>query len=412
MALALERIPTRRHRRSGLYLIFTIGIWSLFFLVQQRAVVARLSTSLPQPQSVVESKPKKDDIRSTLRTTTSSSNNETIHVLFGLKGKDAAFLAEFQVALKNVLLQAPLEQPMHIHIMADEDAFRAITVDEDHNKDPLYAFVPSLQWSSIQPIQIHVYNVQQQLEETWTPFLRRKFQSYSFQRMTGHHTVGAFFRLLAHQVLLQYDPTIQYVIYLDPDVIVLANLQALWKERPIHDPHNLFAWGERMCSGMLLLNLQRLDLFWKLTDTLKLPKIAKQYKQVPNDQLFLRAMNVTYPETVALLPDAWDINIADGIWKYAKTIVQERPQIAMMHFNGGPNQSPEPYFKAHSFLKPSSPELVETWGIALYYARMPWTWARYLTEQQIPVNRPSYPLKVYLYPSSSCLTGNCTTNAL
>jgi hypothetical protein len=396
--------PPSRNRRSVLYLLITVCVWSFFFLVQERESLTLLSSSLQGRSSQQQVETSRNYIRNideNFYIQSSALNNETIHILFGLKGKDPAFLAEFQVALKNVLLQAPLDQPMHIHIIADEEAYQAITVKQKQPADPLRIFVPSLhqKWMAIQPIQIHIYNVQQLLEQIWTPFLKDKFQSYSFQSMTGHHTVGAFFRLLAHQILLKHDPTIQYVIYLDPDVLFLANVQAAWKERPIHNPDILFAWGASMCSGFLLLNIPRLDFFWQLSDTLDLQKVASQYKQSPNDQLFLRAMNVTHPDKVVWLPPAWDINIADGIWKMAKTIVYERPQIGMMHFNGGPHRTPpEPYYKVHDFL--TKPELVETWGVALYYARMPWTWARYLAESQIPANRPSYPLEVHLHPTS------------
>lgn len=394
----LELPTTSRPRRSALCLLITVGTWSLFFLWQERDSLARL-TSLQLSQQQVQT------TRNYIRNTTPlASKNETIHILFGLKGKETAFLSEFQVALKNVLLQAPLDQPMHIHIMADDEAYQAIVGGKESaasEKDPLYIFLPSLhqQWHSIQPIQVRIYNVQQLLEETWTPFLMHKFQSYSFQSMTGHHTVGAFFRLLAHQVLLRHDPTIEYVIYLDPDVIFLANDQAVWNERPVDDHTNdiLFAWGASMCSGFLLLHVPRLEQLWNLTDTLDLESVALQYKQAPNDKLFLRAINVTYPAKVALLSPAWDINIADGIWRLSKTIVEERPQIGMMHFNGGPHDSEEPYYKVHSFL--TQPALVETWGVALYYARMPWTWAQYLAESQIPTGSLSYPLEVYFYPS-------------
>ena len=51
---------------------------------------------------------------------------QVVHVTFGLSGNHSGFLAEFEVALKSVLLNAPLELSLHIHILADEDAFASL----------------------------------------------------------------------------------------------------------------------------------------------------------------------------------------------------------------------------------------------------------------------------------------------
>ena len=42
-----------------------------------------------------------------------------LHVAFGLSGNHPGFLAEFQVALKSVLLNSPLERDLFVHILAD-----------------------------------------------------------------------------------------------------------------------------------------------------------------------------------------------------------------------------------------------------------------------------------------------------
>lgn len=382
----------KRHGRSSsaLFLLTAVAVWSLFFVVQERSTFTYITPAAKEGPTFSS------------RINYSSNNsttNDTIHVLLGICGNESGFLQEFQVALKNILLQAPLQSAMHIHVMADQDAYDAITSDTD-NSDPLHLVIPSLhhQWWSIQPIQLHIYNVQNQLDHTWTTFLQQQFQSFTFELMTSRHTVGAFFRLLAHDTLLQHDPTIQYVIYMDPDVVFLTNIQAVWNERPLANQNILFAWGASMCSGFMLINIPLLPEFWNLTAAVYLSQIAIDYRQAPNDQLFLRAVNVTFPHRVALLSPAWDIHIADGIWRYATTIVQHRPAIGMMHFNGG-IPSKEPYFRGHDFL--TQPALVETWGVALYYVRMPWTWARFVASSQIPANGPAYPLELFLYPGNN-----------
>ena len=49
----------------------------------------------------------------------------TIHLAFGLSGNHPGFLSEFEVALKSVLLHAPLDRNMHVHIVAIEMPTRA-----------------------------------------------------------------------------------------------------------------------------------------------------------------------------------------------------------------------------------------------------------------------------------------------
>ncbi len=50
----------------------------------------------------------------------------TVNVVFGLSGNDSGFLAEFEVALKSKLLNAPLQSKLAIHIMADSSAYVAL----------------------------------------------------------------------------------------------------------------------------------------------------------------------------------------------------------------------------------------------------------------------------------------------
>lgn len=45
---------------------------------------------------------------------------------FGLSSNNPGFLFEFEVALKSVLLNAPLKRDLFVHILADQDSFQAL----------------------------------------------------------------------------------------------------------------------------------------------------------------------------------------------------------------------------------------------------------------------------------------------
>ena len=60
-------------------------------------------------------------------TESSYLTQEPLHILFGLSGNHPGFFAEVEVALKAVLLHAPLDRNMTIHVMADDLAFLVFT---------------------------------------------------------------------------------------------------------------------------------------------------------------------------------------------------------------------------------------------------------------------------------------------
>ncbi len=51
------------------------------------------------------------------------------------------------------------------------------------------------------------------------------------------HTRGSYYRLFLHEVLPSH---VEHVLYSDTDVVFLANLAALWRQR---DPTVMFQWG-------------------------------------------------------------------------------------------------------------------------------------------------------------------------
>ena len=78
-----------------------------------------------------------------------------IHVAFGLLGNHIGFLSEFEVALKSVLLNAPLERDLVVHVLADRDAYRG--AGDVFDRTELSA------WVTRNPIEVNVYNVMPQI---------------------------------------------------------------------------------------------------------------------------------------------------------------------------------------------------------------------------------------------------------
>ena len=138
----------------------------------------------------------------------------TVNVLFGLSGKHSGFLAAFEVVLKSTLLNAPLESDLSIYIMAGKDAYGALGAVFDR-----MGLHGSL-WRN--RISIETYNVAPYLGK-WT----RKIISVNKNMDFGSHTIGAYFRLFAHEVLLN---NMKHLLYMDTDVLIMANLDDLWAD--------------------------------------------------------------------------------------------------------------------------------------------------------------------------------------
>ena len=303
---------------------------------------------------------------------------DTVHVAYCLYSDEPGLIAEFEVSLKSVLLNAPRKSDLQIHIICDSQA---------HSRLQKYFESSNLtSWESNIQILIRLYK----LEENNIQEIRQWLKGISRFDMDHQHTIGSFFRLFVKDVL---GSDISHVLYMDPDVVIMANLQGLWKHV---DSNALFQWGENMCSGFLILNVQKMEEMHKIISSIDYPKLRKDsldpnIKRAPmNDQLLFVGVNVTRPEVVQLLPMEWDISIANNIWRIKNQIVEKRPNIGMIHFNGG-GISKEAFFDVHDFIQKE--QFKGTFALATYYVRLPWPWAKYMVESQIG-NDKSYTLKI------------------
>jgi len=317
-----------------------------------------------------------DDMTLQIPTNTHTQTTlDPIHVSFGLSGNHTGFLSEFEVALKSVLLNAPLERSLHVHILADEYAYSSL-----HS---IFNRIELSTWITRNQIEIHIYDVspaEKWLEEKIVTTMSKglKDDKFTVDYATGVHTIGCFYRLIAHKFL---PSTVKHLLYMDTDVVIMTNLEELWKEVE-SSPNSLFHWGKGMCSGFIVLNVPRMEEIWSLAQETNMRHVVVKYNQKqPADQLIFKSVNVTYPNEVHILPEGWDMSVTLRWQKRHLPYAEKYPNVGMLHFNGGLS-SKEAYF-TKTGQDDWMVKFHETWGIANYTVKLPWSWARYQSKSLI-----------------------------
>jgi hypothetical protein len=102
----------------------------------------------------------------------------TVHVLYGLSGDHSGFFSEFEISLKSVLMNSPLDSNLKVHIMADQKAYTALADGFDR--------IQIATWKTRNQVTVETYNVQTNVKK-WQQAVREHLPTL------GRHTVGAFF---------------------------------------------------------------------------------------------------------------------------------------------------------------------------------------------------------------------------
>ena len=319
--------------------------------------------------------------------TTTSNLSSMLHIVFGLSGNHSGFLSEFEVALKSLLLHAPLERDMHVHIIADQDAYQSLA--------SIFHRTNLSTWETRNMIEIHAYDITPelpQLEQLIKNTFSHTLNSPNFQvgDATSIHTIGTFYRLFAHRVI----PTnVKHFVYLDTDVVIMANLEGLWQQIEMNT-NVLFRWGRSRCACFMIFNVSRMDELWTLAQATNMTKISATFSQDVNDQLLLLSLNISYPNEVAVLEDGWDMTITDK-WRLNHNLIERFPDVGMLHFNGG-GGNPTAYWKIHSFIS----GFPDTWGNGNYSASLPWPWARYQAKTMISPGSKGHLMSINFWGTS------------
>ena len=65
---------------------------------------------------------------------------------------------------------------------------------------------------------------------------------------------------------------------MDTDVVIMANLEALWEHVESEQQNVLFHWGKNMVAGFVVMNLERMNKILPLAKNSSLVEILKYEK--------------------------------------------------------------------------------------------------------------------------------------
>ena len=311
-------------------------------------------------------------------------------------------MAEFKVALKSVLINAPIDHGMNIHVIGDKDAYDSLP--------DVFNETQILTWKTRQQINVHTYDITNLIPtiRKWQAGVSKKHNKIGDGERL--HTIGTFFRWFAADVINASGLQFKYVVYMDTDVVIMGNLAELIPLTNYEDVS--FQWSRGMCAGFMLLNLEKQvqdrELLLNMTDYHVLIQENKTYTQeqvmnVPilhstsgrrgemTDQSMYELLNVTYPERVSVLPEQWDFTVTEH-YMSAINLDQHRPEgLGQMHFNGQ-GRTKEAYFLTHGFLL--FDQYNKTSGLAKYYVSLPWNWAKYMVENKASTSQPPFQVRL------------------
>jgi lipopolysaccharide biosynthesis glycosyltransferase len=292
-------------------------------------------------------------------TSETGKRQDVAHVMYGISGNAEGFFSELEISLKSILMNNPLNFDLMIHFIADDLAYDAL--------GPMFEKTGIAEWKTHNQVTLKTYNVGK-YKKAWAQEVQ------SFQGNMGH-SLGAYFRLMAFRVL---PSSVEHVIYLDTDVIVMARLDALWTLR---DSSVAFQWGKIQNSGFMLLNMKDMPKTWDLMKGMDWQNMIKILKERGvHDQMMFQAINYTQPNLVGTLPQAWDISTT-SLYN-GQLEVRHRPDGAgSLHYNGGAYSTKTAFGPNNTFL--NSEKHKSGWGIGNYYVNIPWTWAKFVVESHL-----------------------------
>jgi len=334
-----------------------------------------------------------------------------VHVLFGLSGNHDGFFAEFEVALRSVMLNAPHHSPLEIHIMADEEAHMKLnqdtlprvflqesqTLSDNATQEVTTANVSMIidgnttstatqtttrtitttshNWHT--NVTIITYNCQ-----SYMPQWKETISLTTGKDLATYHTIGTYFRHFAHDVLPAHVHT---VFYIDTDVVILANLAQLFDEAPPDEEEWYFKWSLD-CAGVMLIHVRHLPLFWERCRQVKPTGIFKRKGNNDQDMVII-IRDIFDPNNTQLvqpLSQAWDLHVT-GHWrgnKKREQLLRHRPEVGLVHYNGGGSNKGS-YWDTSPHVKDEFAK--DGWGIpARFYSVLPWSWAFFMGQSFYP----------------------------
>ena len=344
---------------------------------------------------------------STTESTTSSDQHpqkrRSLHVMNGIhldteSMLNASIIDEWEVNLKSVLSNAPIDDEIHIHVIANINAAKLI--ERRINKQRI-ALLDST-WRN--PTSLTIYNVESKIQG-WTAFLNETLRGVP---MDERISIGGYFRLLAHEILSPRG--IHEVVYMDTDVVIIANLNDLMKYMVTTKQENeemIWQYAATYAnSGFMVMNMDKFHRFWELVQ--KLPKIEHG-----GDQTLLSTVVEEWPNSTyaGVVPIEWNVHLGHR-WRnkpdtLTRHIKMKKQMAGMLHFTGNLG---EKFFSGgiDKYCSPGDPRrlgrgwgrqceslenLPQSWGLAEYYVRLPWQLLTYFASSKIRNGESGHPFQ-------------------
>ena len=337
-------------------------------------------------------------------TNTEASPKRTLHIIQCLSGNNTEFITEWEFGLKSILVNAPLDSNLHIHILADMNA--EIEIDRSIKAHDLLGSF----WRN--KISVIVHNVELMLP-SWSVFLAEALTNETGKEWIDKKVgIGGYMRLLAHRIIVPYEcpklkcsnfkkRDLKEALYMDTDVVIIANLNHLMqtiskviaKAKTERRPRPLWIWNQN--SGFMVMDLMRFESVWELAETI--PNIIKHNDEIKKgDQWLLKKVQDNLPNqnATAIMPNVWSTHTGhDGFRRNPQNLYTARKGgTGMLHFTAPQNfgghfmvfGGTQKWCKFssscnHTDTSPGGDmdRVLSSWGLAEYYAKLSWDWAIY-----------------------------------
>jgi len=336
--------------------------------------------------------------------------------------EDGNSVKEFAVVLKSVLMNAPLDYDLDVHVLvADGDAETAVRT----LYSPANANFTS--WKMRNRVAVHTYNVES-LTPLWSQKVRSALPTESSLERNGAFLGGddAAFSFLCRMFADQVLPDqVGMVVSIANSVVIMSDLDDLWSRVGGSRSSNsyLFMMGgdgndqgiesnsqeeeeERheqleIDSGIIVLNSRKSDLLWKEAAKVlpKLDDFGNAFGEIRGNMLQQQSKH-----RVGELPPQWHLTIHDsgtmkqiGRHNASELLVRNNPNgVGMLHFStsnvkpdegkgkGREDETNEDddddddlsdliediYYAEHSLI--NGTEIDSPIGLVKYYVGMPW----------------------------------------
>jgi hypothetical protein len=329
-----------------------------------------------------------------------TEDEPVVNVVLAMYGTESGMVTEMEVLFKSLLLNSPShsDAKVNIYIMTNQEAFdnigpllfhrMGIPYSSHNGTNSTISQAPSsapLTWWL--PFHVYVINVQT-FGQGWmneVDGLRLRRNETLSLSVNNVHTEGSFYRIFAHRVLPNH---VKHFFYSDSDVVLLADISALWELTRTSPPEVVFHWNWPGNSGfMLIKNTAEL---WDLMTQVDLLQLNKT---IFYDQDLIQLVQWNYPNQTRYLPDEWNFALEWG-FRHIRNLHEVRPKLGMGHFNGNGGAEgtwwslpdTERWIRHHLERDP-------TYTAFLYYIDLPWSQVQYMGKSKRSyANRTVYPV--------------------